>query len=76
MGKIINFRLTKKAVYRAAVKEMEKMYQLSKGGSDPIIDEESREMFENGLIDEVKWLNWRKYCTNVLNKLGELDLES
>jgi hypothetical protein len=75
MGKIINFRLTQKAIYRAAVKEMEKMYQLSSGGTDPIINEASREMFEEGQIDEVQWIDWRRYCLRVLNRIGGENLE-
>ncbi len=71
MGEIIDFHLTKKSIYRAAVKEMERMYQLSCGGSDPIVDDSSREMFERGEIDEVTWVSWDRYCTNVLNSLGE-----
>jgi hypothetical protein len=71
MGEIIDFQLTKKSVYRAAVKEMEQMYRLSCGGTDPIVDDSSREMFERGEIDEVKWVSWDRYCTNVLNLLGE-----
>ncbi len=71
MGEIIDFHLTKKSIYRAAVKEMERMYQLSHGGDDPIVDDSSREMFERGEIDEVKWLSWERYCTKVLNLLGD-----
>jgi len=71
MGEIIDLRPTKKSIYRAAVKEMEQMYRLSCGGSDPIVDDSSREMFERGEIDEVKWLSWDRYCTKVLNMLGE-----
>jgi hypothetical protein len=75
MGKILNFRVTKKALYRAAVREMEKMYQTSSGGSDPIINEASRELFEKGEIDEVEWLTWHRYCQNVLNQLQEQSFE-
>ena len=71
MAEIVAFRLTKKSLYRAAVREMQQMYQLSCGGTDPIVDESSREMFERGEIDEVKWLSWERYCTRVLNLLGE-----
>ena len=71
MGEIIDFHLTKKSIYRAAVKEMERMYQLSHGGDDPIVDESSQEMFERGEIDEVKWVSWERYCINVLNLLGD-----
>lgn len=69
-GKVIGLRLTKKAVYRAAEKELKKLYQLSGGGSDPIIDELSREMFERGEIDEVRWKDWASYCAIVINKMG------
>ena len=71
MGEIINFQPTRKSIYRAAVKEMQQMYRLSGGGYDPIVDDASREMFERGEIDEVQWLGWDSYCTNVLNMLGE-----
>lgn len=71
MGEIVDFRLTKKSVYRAAIKEMEQMYRLSCGGEDPIVDETSREMFERGEIDEVKWISWERYCNNFLNILDE-----
>ncbi len=64
MGKVIDLHLTKKAIYRAAVKEMNKMYRLSGGGADPIIDDASREMFERGEIDEVRWKDWTTYCIN------------
>jgi hypothetical protein len=70
MGKVIEFRLTKKAVYRAALKEMNQMYRLSAGGTDPIIDDASRWAFERGEIDEVRWRDWRTYCVMVLNKIG------
>jgi hypothetical protein len=74
MGKVIDLHLTKKAIYRAAVKEMQKMYRMTGGGSDPIIDEASREMFERGEIDEVRWKDWTSYCVTVLNNIGTLDL--
>jgi hypothetical protein len=70
MGKVIELRLTKKAMYRAAVKEMNQMYRLSAGGTDPIIDDASRWAFERGEIDEVIWRDWRTYCVMVLNKIG------
>jgi len=71
MGEIIDFHLTKKSIYRAAVKEMERMYQLSAGGVDPLVDDESRMMFEMGEIEEVKWVTWERYCNRVLNMIGE-----
>jgi hypothetical protein len=70
MGKVIELRLTKKAVYRAAEKEMKKLYRLSGGGNDPIIDDDSREMFDRGEIDEVRWNDWGTYCAMVLNRIG------
>ncbi len=68
MGEIIEFRITKKAIFRAAAKEMRKMYQLSGGGLDPIIDEASRWAFERGEIDEVRWRDWATYCITLLNR--------
>jgi hypothetical protein len=72
MGKVIELRPTEKSIYRAAVKEMRRMYQLSAGGSDPIVDEVSREMFERGEIDEVRWEDWTAYCIRILNRIGAL----
>jgi hypothetical protein len=69
IGKVIELHLTKKAIYRAAEKEMNRMYRLSGGGADPIIDDASREMFERGEIDEVRWNDWTTYCITVLNKI-------
>jgi len=63
-GKILPLRQTKKAIYRAAAKEIQKMYQLSRGGIDPIIDEASREAFERGEIEEVRWKDWVTYLLN------------
>jgi len=70
MGKVIELRLTKKAIYRAAEKEMKKMYRLSAGGTNPIIDEASREMFERGEIDEVRCRDWTTYCAMLLNNIA------
>lgn len=71
MGEIVDFRPNKKSIYRAAVREVEQMYRLSSGGADPIVDDTSREMFERGEIDEVKWISWESYCVQVLNIIGE-----
>ena len=71
MAEILKFRPTKRSIYRAAVREMEKLYQLSSGGVDPIIDESSRELFERGLLDEVKWLTWANYCRKMAARLAE-----
>ncbi|MGQ9689416.1 MAG: hypothetical protein ACUVXF_11620 [Desulfobaccales bacterium] len=73
MGDIIELRLTKKAIYRAAIKEVERLYRLSAGGADPIIDEASREMFERGEIDEVRWRDWNTYCAIVLHKIRDYE---
>jgi len=69
MGKVIDLRLTRKAVYRAAVKEINKMYRLSAGGAGPIIYDASRFAFERGEIDEVIWIDWPTYCELVLNNM-------
>ncbi|MEW6659223.1 MAG: hypothetical protein AB1424_11230 [Thermodesulfobacteriota bacterium] len=70
MGKVIELRLTKKAIYRDALKEMQTMYRLSAGGTDPIIDDASRWAFERGEIDEVMWKDWGSYCVMMLNRIG------
>lgn len=75
MAKIIRMRPTKRSIFRAAVQEMEKMYRLSHGGDDPIIEESSRELFESGQIDEVKWISWHRYCQTVLDGVEEPDTE-
>jgi len=71
MGDLVDFRLTKKSIYRAAKREMERMYQVTGGGVDPVISSESRELFEMGLVEEVEWLDWETYCTGVLNRIFE-----
>jgi hypothetical protein len=71
MGDLVTFRLTKRAIYRAAKREMERMYQLTAGGEDPIASDESRELFELGLVEEVQWVGWESYCTDVVNRIFE-----
>lgn len=73
MGKVIKFRLTRKAILREAKREMERMYCLSRGGQDPIINNESRELFELGLVEEVEWLDWPSYCRQVMNRIFEAE---
>ncbi|MBM4273706.1 MAG: hypothetical protein FJ134_04470 [Deltaproteobacteria bacterium] len=73
MGTVTKFRLTRKAILRAAKREVERMYRLSAGGQDPIASSESRELFELGLVEEVEWLDWSTYCTGVLNRLYEAE---
>jgi hypothetical protein len=69
MGDLVQFGLTKKTVYRAARREVERMYQMTGGGVDPIASSESRELFELGLVEEVQWVNWETYCNNVINRV-------
>ena len=71
MGDLVDFRLTKKSILRAAQREMVQMYQMTGGGVDPIASRESRELFEMGLVDEVRWENWESFCTGVLNRIFE-----
>lgn len=72
MAKVLELRLSKRAIYRAAERELKKLYQLTGGGADPIIDETSREMFEKGEIDEVRWYDWQTYCDLVVRKLSNI----
>ncbi len=69
MGDLVPFGLTKKAIYRAARREMERMYQMTGGGVDPIASSESLELFEMGIVEEVKWLDWDTYCLSVINRI-------
>ena len=69
MGDLVQFGLTKKGIYRAARREVERMYQMTGGGVDPIASSESRELFDLGLVEEVEWVNWETYCTNVINRV-------
>jgi hypothetical protein len=71
MGDLVEFRLTEKSIYRAARREMERMYQMTGGGVDPIASSKSRELFELGLVEEVDWLDWETYCTEVINCMFE-----
>ena len=71
MGNLVAFRLTEKSIHRAAKREMERMYQMTGGGVDPIASTESRELFELGLVEEVTWLDWETYCTGVINRIFE-----
>ena len=69
MGDLVEFRLTKKSIYRAAQREVERMYQVTGGGVDPIASSESRELFELGLVEEVAWLDWDTYCISIMNRI-------
>jgi hypothetical protein len=59
MGDLVPLRLTRKKILREALREINRMYQLSHGGDDPIPGEASRELFDLGVVDEVKWQDWR-----------------
>lgn len=76
MGDLVPFRLTKKAIYRAARLEMERMYRMTGGGVDPIPSSESRELFDLGLVEEVIWVGWETYCTNILNRIFDGEREN
>lgn len=60
-GQVLSFRVTKKSIYRAATREILQLYQLSRGGETPLIDDLSREAFERGEIEEVRWIDWATY---------------
>jgi hypothetical protein len=68
MGDVVPLRSTRKKVRRDAVREINRMYRLSHGGEDPIASEASRELFELGLVDEVKWQDWQTYCRTMLSR--------
>jgi len=74
MGKVIEFRMTEKSVYRAATREVKQAYQLSGGGADPVplTDEASMEAFERGEIEEVRWMAWANYCEMVFDRIARL----
>ena len=71
MGDLVPLRLTRKKILRDAVREINRMYQLSHGGDDPIPSEASRKLFDLGVVDEVKWQDWRTYCLTALNRLSD-----
>jgi len=71
MGDVVPLRLTRKKVLRDAVREINRMYRLSHGGEDPIASEASRELFELGLVEEVKWEDWQTYCRTILSRVPD-----
>ncbi|MFZ0050756.1 MAG: hypothetical protein WAK96_03205 [Desulfobaccales bacterium] len=71
MGDLVPLRLTRKKILQEAPREINRMCQLSHGGDDPIPGEASRELFDLGAVDEVKWQDWRTYCLTVLNSLPD-----
>ena len=69
---IIQFRkVTIKSIYREAIKEINKMYILTKGGSDLMVstDKEERQLFDDGMIDEMPLLDFHTWAKNRLNEL-------
>jgi hypothetical protein len=71
MGDLLPLRLTRKTILRDAQREIQRMYYLSHGGEDPIPNEQYRESFDNGWVDEVRWQDWQTYCLTVLNRLPD-----
>jgi len=71
LGDLVPLRLTKKKALRDAVREINRMYRLSHGGEDPIASEASRELFELGLVEEVKWQDWQTYCRTMLSRVPD-----
>ncbi len=71
MGNLIPLRLTKKKILRDALREVNRMYRLSHGGEDPIASDAHRELFEQGLVEEVKWQDFQTYCLTVLNRVPD-----
>ncbi len=67
MGDVVPLKLTKKKIMRDAMREINRMCRLSHGGEDPIASDASRYLFEQGLIDEVRWQDWQAYCLTMLN---------
>jgi hypothetical protein len=66
---VVEFKLTKKHIYRLALKEVNNLYMLSAGSNDPIVDVGSIRMFEEGYIDEPYRLDWERYCLEVIERL-------
>jgi hypothetical protein len=47
---------------RQGKKELLRAYQISAGGSDPIVNSKSWEDFEAGFIDEMPWIDFVSIC--------------
>jgi hypothetical protein len=71
MGTLVSFQPTKSSILRGARREMERIYRLSGGGQDPILSDESRELFDLGLVEEVSWQDWETYCRHFTNRRFE-----
>lgn len=71
MGKVVAFRITVKHVERLARREVQKMYAVTGGGRDPIVDIASQELFEQGYLDEPRIIDWATYCKYVICRMSE-----
>lgn len=71
MAKILEFVITKKSIIRKSKKELLRLYQLSAGGNDPIVDERAWEDFEAGYIDEMPWVDFASICYRMYIKDDE-----
>ena len=69
MGEVVDLRLTKKSIIREGMKEIQKLYYLSHGGDDPITCEEERALFDEGLIEEVSWVDFQTAAKRILNRI-------
>jgi hypothetical protein len=56
MTKVIPFKaVTKASIMREGKRELLRIYQMSAGGSDPVVDGKAWEEFEMGILDEMPW---------------------
>jgi hypothetical protein len=58
-----------KKILWEVVREINRMYQMSRGSNDPTPSEASRKLFDMGVVAEVKWQDWRPYCLTASNRL-------
>ena len=59
MPKVIPFKsITKQSIMREGKRELLRIYQMSAGGSDPVVDSRAWEEFEMGVIDEMPWASF------------------
>ena len=63
MSKIIPFvAVTKQSIMREGKRELLRIYQMSAGGTDPIVDGRAWEDFEAGYIDEMPFVDFASIC--------------
>jgi hypothetical protein len=59
MTKVIPFvTVTKQSILREGKRELLRLYQISAGGTDPVVDTRSWEDFEAGHIDEMPFVDF------------------